>query len=316
MKKNFIKKSVKKTLKKIKFLFLGGCNFSEERNLYKYYEMKFREKYWEFINKNLSRPLDWALISQNPNITMDIVTDNPNQHWDYGTYHANLFKNPNITWEFVRQYIDEHEKKPNCLFDNIADFLQLFSISNNKNITLDIIKNNLRETQIKLLKCGHSPTSKAITGIDYLLEREKNKYPSYEIWYFLLQNKLVFPWNWKGITSNPNITLDIIKENPNLPWKWEWISDNPNITYEMAREINLSDFIDKYASKREEIEPGWDWDRLLLTKNITWNIVKKYPDNWVSDKDEPLWLKDEKGTRWSNLSQNTNITMNIIINNG
>ena len=190
----------------------------------------------------------------------------------------------------------------------------MFSISNNKNITLDIIKDNLRETQIKLINSGTSPASKAITGIDYLLERERNKYPSYEIWYFLLQNKLIFPWNWKGIISNPNITLDTIKENPNLPWEWEWISDNPNVTYEMAREINLSDFIDKYASKREEIEPGWDWDK-LLTKNITWDIVKKYPDNWVTDKDDPIWLKDEKGTRWSDLSQNPNITMDIIRSN-
>ena len=38
-------------------------------------------------------------------------------------------------------------------------------------------------------------------------------------------------WNWIGISSNPNITLDIIEKYPNKPWDWgRWgMSSNPNL---------------------------------------------------------------------------------------
>ena len=29
-----------------------------------------------------------------------------------------------------------------------------------------------------------------------------------------------------GISSNPNITMEMIKENPDKPWNWYWISSN------------------------------------------------------------------------------------------
>ena len=32
---------------------------------------------------------------------------------------------------------------------------------------------------------------------------------------------------------NPNITMDIIKNNPDLPWDWRGISRNPNLTIDM-----------------------------------------------------------------------------------
>ena len=37
------------------------------------------------------------------------------------------------------------------------------------------------------------------------------------------------PWNWCNISSNPNITMDFIKDNPNKDWVWSWsfISSNP-----------------------------------------------------------------------------------------
>ena len=135
--------------------------------------MKFREKYWEFINKNLSRPLDWALISQNPNITMDIIRsnllnfdnnkDNPETRWNFGW----LSSNPNINIDIVKnnfEYIDNDENNPqtNWNWDNliinpginftmIRDNTQLFIenvkdkniIMLNPNITMEIIENNL-----------------------------------------------------------------------------------------------------------------------------------------------------------------------------
>ena len=76
------------------------------------------------------------------------------------------------------------------------------------------------------------------------------------------------PWNWYGISMNPNITMDIIEQHPDKPWDWESISFNQNIRIET---------ILKYPDK------PWDWTGISRNQNITMDIIDKYPDkpwNW------------------------------------
>jgi hypothetical protein len=37
------------------------------------------------------------------------------------------------------------------------------------------------------------------------------------------------PWRWIYLSSNPNITWDIVEANPDKPWNWGGLSKNPNI---------------------------------------------------------------------------------------
>jgi hypothetical protein len=66
---------------------------------------------------------------------------------------------------------------------------------------------------------------------------------------------------------NPNITFDIVKENPNMPWDWTYLSMNSNITWDIVK-YNM-DII-------------WDWSvisaspNMLLSVNDVANIVKIY----------------------------------------
>ena len=71
------------------------------------------------------------------------------------------------------------------------------------------------------------------------------------------------PWDWYGISSNPNITFDTILKYPDKSWNWNGISRNPNITF---------DIILKYPNR------PWDWDEL------SWNQFEK--DKYVSKKIE------------------------------
>jgi hypothetical protein len=43
------------------------------------------------------------------------------------------------------------------------------------------------------------------------------------------------PWDWRGISSNPNITMETIEAHPDKPWNWWMISSNPNLTMEMIQ---------------------------------------------------------------------------------
>ena len=59
------------------------------------------------------------------------------------------------------------------------------------------------------------------------------------------------PWDWYGISQNPNTTWKIIQTHPDKPWNWNEISWNPNITWEI---------IQAYPEKQ------WDWDHLSYNK--------------------------------------------------
>ena len=69
-------------------------------------------------------------------------------------------------------------------------------------------------------------------------------------WSFIQENPGK-PWNWRSISSNPNITWDIIKENPDKPWDYCGLSKNPNITMDIIKD-----------------NPGkpWDWERISSNK--------------------------------------------------
>ena len=66
------------------------------------------------------------------------------------------------------------------------------------------------------------------------------------------------PWNWNGLSCNPNITMNFVKANPDKPWDWNELSRNPNITM---------DFVKANPDK------PWDWDGLSWNR-YGWNDLK------------------------------------------
>lgn len=88
--------------------------------------------------------LDWSgkFLSANQNISWQFIIDRPNWDWNYNM----LFSRPNTTWDEIIKYGE-------MLFDNFnkKNILSNFNkstvneISKNKNITWNIIKNNINE---------------------------------------------------------------------------------------------------------------------------------------------------------------------------
>ena len=83
--------------------------------------------------------------------------------------------------------------------------------------------------------------------------------------------------DWRILSSNIGLTIELVSNNPKLPWCWEHVSCNPGIT--MKDVINHPDY-------------PWVWgdsalDHLALSSNpnLTINMINQYPDkawNWNS----------------------------------
>ena len=67
--------------------------------------------------------------------------------------------------------------------------------------------------------CDYGNTSNKIQ--DYLKQYEK-EWTHYFWNEFVLKNENKIYWAW--LSSNPNITMEIVKDNPDKPWIWSYLS--------------------------------------------------------------------------------------------
>jgi len=102
-----------------------GNMHSKIQDYLKQYEKEWTRYYWnEFVLKNENK-IEWKYLSKNPNITWEIVKDNLDKPWNWNYLSAN----PNITLEIVKDNPD----KP---WDWCG------GLSLNTNITWEIVKDN------------------------------------------------------------------------------------------------------------------------------------------------------------------------------
>ena len=61
----------------------------------------------------------------------------------------------------------------------------------------------------------------------YLKFSEINMETNWNQYFFDFIVKHIYEnWQWKGLSQNPNITMDIVETNPDKPWDWFMLSYN------------------------------------------------------------------------------------------
>jgi hypothetical protein len=129
----------------------------------------------------------WSLL--NPNITLDIIYDNPDRPWNFTALSTALSTTQIITYDFIKAHIDKNWNfamlsNMHCVtWDIVQEHpdkpWSYAALSRNPNITLDIVRTNPDK-----------------------------------------------PWNYISLSRNPNITWDIVIANPDIPWDMENLSCN------------------------------------------------------------------------------------------
>jgi hypothetical protein len=175
---------------------------------------------------------DYTRLSRNPNITMDIISNNKLLPWDYSVINLNK----NLTLEFFEQNIDKPWN------------FQLLSAS--KIITLDIIRKYPQfNWSYKWFSensnvdwefvCAHPEVNWNYS----LLSRNPN------ITWDIIHKNPQYPWSLTEYHLNPTLTVDVINDWQCYTWSFKLISNN-YFTYNPAyywifikKNINKSAFI-------------------------------------------------------------------------
>ncbi len=280
------------------------------RNLWKMVNDEWSRYWFQFVLDNSGELLDYSSLSQNSNITWDIVKNNPDIPWDYNELSYNVSKdimidNPDKDWNYsiittclkikTQEDLDGHdygwlsynETIPLELISNNLDKPWDFNqLSRNRNLTWEFIEDNPdKPWSYQRLSCASIITWNIVKD-----NPDKN-------WYYIFLSK------------NENITWDIVRDNPDEPWDYDFLSVNSNITWEIVR---------------DNPDKPWDYNGLLNNPNITWEIVKDNPDKpwdykWVSLSEIITWeiVMNNPDKPWSyeHLTFNRNITIDIIKSN-
>lgn len=194
-------------------------------------------------------------ISRNPGIKLQDIETHSNLNFDW----CSVSENPNITIDFVLKHIDKIRtdflgRSPNITLEHVEQYPHLFpeknNLSYNPNLTLDYVLNN-KDVNWWWHEIGKHQT---INFYDV-----KNKCPEFLNSYDFM----------RGLSCNPNITMDIVNENPSYDWDFDFLCDNPSITMD-----DIETFYDKLSDK----------DHLFANPNITLDWIheneEKYPTSF------------------------------------
>lgn len=92
----------------------------------------------------------------------------------------------------------------------------------------------------------------------------------------LVLANLEFPWHWRNLAANINITIEDIEKYPEFPWE---IKD-------YARNLNL-----KMEDVLSRPDVDWYWPEITHNPSITWqDVIDNQDKNW-----DTWWLYAKKG---------------------
>ena len=123
------------------------------------------------------------------------------------------------------------------------------------------------------------------------------------------------------VSTNPNITPEIIKSNPTYEWDYSCYSSNPNNTIEFVLEnpdknwcwIGLSRHLRKIAQAVDENpDLPWRWDEIGCNKHITERFILKYKNNlkwvWCYDAISLEFITAHPEIKWEGIEQRRDVT--------
>ena len=173
---------------------------------------------FNFVFDNINLSWDWYQLSGNKNLTLEILDKNIDLNWDWEMVSVN----PKLTFTNPEKY----------------PMIDFYYLSQNVNLTFDVVLNNLDNNwDFDQLSSHPNLTFDFLFNhIDiiewnwYLLSKHQNLSLDIIQEYFNLNYydhiNSVHKWDMKGLSENPNLTIDFIITNYTENWDWKLISRN------------------------------------------------------------------------------------------
>ncbi len=236
-------------------------------------------------------------LGRSPIIDIDVIKNYPEETWTLKERRWVLAVNTNLViFDMIEElgYVVDDEEWKSHLSDNLGiteDLIQRYPTKNwnkyillrNPNITLDFISERIdyiedKEHRAKTFSFNreHHEVNHNMTW-DFISKQPPDCHPD--------------EWDWGRLSSNPNITPEIITQNINNPWKWGHISKNPSVTLDFVKKFRDKPWNWKRLSRTisvdviaQNLDLPWDWSYVSMNSTLTTSFIDKHPDkewDWV-----------------------------------
>jgi hypothetical protein len=265
---------------------------------------------WEIIINNPTIPWEWTNISLNKNITWDIIINNPDYPWDWDY----LSRYKPITWCIIKQNIDLFKERLNW------DLL-------GKNWDFEILENLGLSVPWNFQNLSYF---NPIINWDVVIKYKDQDWnwdclsESENLDYNIIVEYIYKPWNWDKISSNLKITSQVLSTNQN--WNWNYLSYNKSITEEILLDHKNKPWnYSKLSSSRNSIskefvlnnpDKPWDYNKLaanniiIIDKITDWNLVSEKLSLDFIKENINLFTTDQS---WRCISRNENMNFDFIL---
>lgn len=217
----------------------------------------------EFIIQNLDKDWEWLTLLARRDLDFDLLADIDmikilptygtlgDERYDVNlnSYFSVLLFNPNVTLKFFIKYLEQFLSAINTThFDGEIGIIQISlsdpNIYNKIKLediqTYPMIINGIDpRLQSTFLSINHNLT------IEYVLERKEWNYhmlsvnPAFKVKDIIRGIELGIPWDYSGLSQNPNITFDFIYENKEKDWNYWLLSKNLYLEQNRINKNNL-----------------------------------------------------------------------------
>lgn len=225
----------------------------------------------DFITKHMEKGniMDLFKVSLNPEIKPDDVRNNPDLPWEF--YLGGFSYNPSIDIEFVKEFKDrlcfqEVSANPGITMEDIRNNPDLpwewLDVSINPNLTIDFVKEIMNKVTKKATDDIAEEVAEAQRAViegaqdQYIRNTTEASIIAQEMITEAVNDAIENEMDWNEISKNVGITMEDIKNNPDLPWKYPSVSRNPNLTFEFIEEFpNKPWRIDLMSKNPMEMHP-------------------------------------------------------------
>lgn len=273
---------------------------------------------WEHIFEDEKQDWNYRYCMIYKPITMKQIIDHPEIDWNYKSLSSNsgitfedVINNPQYNWN-----ITDLSSNPNIDIDTVNNNPNLnwnwYSLTRNIARNWKIVKNNLdKPWDWDYLICEEFITYQRINKYSLPVDLSNYVYnkrhkDGRELLKIINENPNTF-WDYNELSCIMN--EDIIRSNIGLPWNYKHMSSNPNISWK---------FIDEFS------QPWIRWDKCKLSSrsDITLDILIEKGENYWSMKElssnpviriDILYILSDWGWDTNGLSQNPNIDWSFVL---
>ncbi len=222
------------------------------------------------------------------------------------------------------------------LSEKFPDKINKMLMGRNSNTTLDILEKNINDSILWNLAYANNN----LTWEFILKHQDKFAWQNISahkcVTWKIIKDNPQYPWDYNGVSRNPNLTMEIILSHPEKPWCIGILMDNLNLPWKYIQTLGhihkktryglgpspMITWNDIISNPNEKWR--WNWEGVSTNMHITIDIVLAnldLPWDWIDLSAHPNitldHIKSHPELPWNmfGISWNANITLEMMDTN-